>query len=203
MSANQTDIPRPVVLTAILVVLAAAVSAGIHAGLVPEHLGEMPLLGVSFIFAVLALLASAVAVTIRPEAQLPASLVAFLFAGLILAYVASRTTGLPVLEPEPEPVNAIGIVTVAVQLVGLLAALWLTRTAGRQRSLLGGTHQGTPSGSLPHRSKSLLLAGSVAIAFAVFALDAGGGDEGHGHGEVHVHGQTHDEAGSAAIPGTE
>ena len=138
MSENQTDIPRPVVLTAILVVLAAAVSAGIHAGLVPEHLGEMPLLGVSFIFAVLALLAIGAAVAIRPEAQLPASLAAFLFAGLILAYVASRTTGLPVLEPEPERVDAIGIVTVAVQLVGLLAALWLTRTAGRQRSVVGG-----------------------------------------------------------------
>ena len=70
MTENQTDIPRPVVLTAILVVLAAAVSAGIHAGLVPEHLGEMPLLGVSFILAVLALLAIGAAVAVRPEAQL-------------------------------------------------------------------------------------------------------------------------------------
>ena len=129
MTENRTDIPRPVVLTAIVVVLAAAVSAGIHAGLVPEHLAEMPLLGVSFIVTVLALLAIAAALAIRPEAQLPASLAAFLFAGLILAYAASRTTGLPVLEPEPERVDAIGIVTVAVQLVGLLAALWLTATA--------------------------------------------------------------------------
>ena len=126
MTENEEDIPRPVALTAILVVLAAAVSAGIHAGLVPEHLAEMPLLGVSFIVSVLALLAIAAAMAFRPEAQLPASLAAFLFAGLILAYVASRTTGLPVLEPEPERVDAIGIVTVAVQLVGLLAALWLT-----------------------------------------------------------------------------
>ena len=203
MTENQTDITRPVVLTAILVVLAAAVSAGIHAGLVPEHLGEMPLLGVSFIFAVLALLAIAVAVAIRPEAQLPASLAAFLFAGLILAYVASRTSGLPVLEPEPEQVDAIGIGTVAVQLVGLLAALWLTRTAGRQRSVVGGAPQGTLSGSLPHRSKALVLAGLVAIAFSVVALDAAGGDEGHGHEVVHGHGEMHDEAGSAAMPGME
>ena len=126
MTENRTDIPRPVALIAIVVVLAAAVSAGIHAGLVPEHLAEMPLLGVSFIVTVLALLAIAAALAIRPEAQLPASLAAFLFAGLILAYAASRTTGLPVLEPEPERVDAIGIVTVAVQLFGLLAALWLT-----------------------------------------------------------------------------
>ena len=203
MSENQTDIPRPVALSAILVVFAAAVSAGIHAGLVPEHLGEMPLLGVSFILAVLVLLAIGAAVAVRPEAQLPASLAAFLFAGLILAYVASRTTGLPVLEPEPERVDAIGIVTVAVQLIGAFAALWLIRTAGRQRSVTGGPPPGTPSGSLPHRSKSLMLAGLVAIAFAVVALGAAGGDEGHGHGEAQGHGETHDEAGSAAIPGIE
>jgi len=202
MTENQTDVPRPVVLTATLVVLAAAVSAGIHAGLVPEHLGEMPLLGVSFIFAVLALLAIGAAVAIRPETQLPASLAAFLFAGLILAYVASRTTGLPALEPEPEPVDAIGIVTVAVQLAGLLAALWLTRTADRQQSLVDETPQGMPSGSLPHRSKSLVLAGLVAIAFAVVALNAAGG-EGHGHGEIPGHGEMHDEAGPAAVPGIE
>ena len=144
MSENQTDIPRPVALTAILVVLAAAVSAGIHAGFVPEHLGEMPLLGVSFILAVLVLLAIGAAVAVRPEAQLPASLAAFLFAGLILAYVASRTNGLPVLEPAPERVDAIGIVTVTVQLIGVFAALWLTRTAGRQQSVTGGTPQGMP-----------------------------------------------------------
>jgi hypothetical protein len=133
MTERQDGVPRPVALTAALVVLAAAVSAGIHAGLVPEHLGEMPLLGVSFIVAVLALLAIAAAVAVRPQAQLPASRAAFLFAGLILAYAASRTTGLPVLEPEPEPVDAIGISTVAVQLVGLLAALWLTAFTADRR----------------------------------------------------------------------
>lgn len=118
--------PRPVAHTAILVVLVAAASAGIHAVLVPEHLDEMPLLGASFIVSVLALLAIAAALAIRPQAQIPASLAAFLFAGLILAYAASRTTGLPVLEPEAEQVDAVGIVTVTVQLVGLLAALRLT-----------------------------------------------------------------------------
>lgn len=179
---------RPV--AAILVVLAAAASAGIHAGLVPEHLGEMPQLGVSFAFAVLALLAIGAAVTIRAQAFLPASLAALLFAGLILAYVASRTTGLPALEPEPERVDAIGVVTVGVQAVGAVGALWLTRTAGRQRSP-------TPSGPLPHRSASLVLAGLVAISSALIALGAGGG-EGHdeiGHGAMHGHEPMHPEAG--------
>ena len=108
MTENRTDIPRPVVLTAIVVVLAAAVSAGIHAGLVPEHLAEMPLLGVSFIVSVLALLAIAAALAIRPEAQLPASLAAFLFAGLILAYAASRTTGCRSSSPSPSGLTRSG-----------------------------------------------------------------------------------------------
>ena len=49
-----------------------------------------------------------------------------------------------------------------------------------------------------------MLAGLVAITFAVVALSAAGGEyEGHGHGEAQGHGETHDEAGSAAIPGIE
>jgi len=83
----------------------------------------------------------------------------------------------------------------------LLAALWLTRTAGRQRSVAGGTPEGMPFGSIPHRSMSLVLAGLVAIAFAVVALGAAGGDEGHGHGEMHGHDEMHGEAGSAPIAG--
>ena len=190
MAENQADVPRPVLLTALVVVLAAAVSAGIHAGLVPEHLGEMPLLGVSFIVAVLTLLAIDIGVAVRPQAQLPAALAALLFAALILAYAASRSTGLPVLEPEPEPVDAIGIVTIAAQFAGLLAALWLTRAAGGRRPVPSATP------SLPHRSKSLLAAGLVAIAFTAVAL--GAGEEGHGHEEMHGHSELHHEAGPAA-----
>lgn len=191
MAENHTDVSRPVVLTALLVLLATAVSAGIHAGLVPEHLDEMPLLGVSFIVAVLALLVVGVGVVIRPGAQLPAALAALLFAALILAYAASRSTGLPVLEPEPEPVDATGIVTIAVQFAGLLGALWLTRTRGRRRPVDSGT------ASIPHRSGSLLIAGLVAIAAAVVALGAGA--EGHGHGGMHDHAamHRHHETGSA------
>jgi hypothetical protein len=173
MSESRASLPRDVVLTAIVAMLAATVSAGIHAGLAPEHLGEVPLLGISFVLATVALLAVAAAVTIRPRAPLPASLAALLFAGLILAYVASRTTGLPVLEPEPEAADAIGIVTVAIQSAGLLAALRLTSAAGGPA---GGPEP------LPHRARVLTLAVVVAIAFAAVALGAAG--DGHEHGDA-------------------
>lgn len=187
MTSKRTYPSRPVTLFAVLVVFAAAVSAGIHAGLVPEHLAEMPLLGVSFILAVLALTGVGAAVALRPRTQLPASLAALLFGALILAYVASRTTGLPVLEPDPEPVDGIGIVTVAVQLVGALAALWLTRDAARQRIV----EQGGLSSPVPHRLGTLSLAGLVAVVFTALALNGVGSGEGHEHG--HSEGHHHDD----------
>lgn len=137
MTRNQKDRPdrsRSVLAAAALVVFACVVSAGIHAALVPEHLAEMPLLGDSFILATLLLIGLGVALTVRPESRLGAALAALLFSGMTLAFVASRTYGLPVLEPEPEPVELIGILTVAVQVIGTLAALWLTGRATSQSS---------------------------------------------------------------------
>jgi hypothetical protein len=46
-----------------------------------------------------------------------------------------------------------------------------------------------------------VLAGLVAIAFAVVAMGAAGGDEGHGHGEMPGHDEMHGEAGPSAIAG--
>lgn len=137
MNRQTTPISRNESLAAILIVLACAVSAGIHAGLAPEHLKEMPLLGVSFIAATVLLAASGVAVAFRSGAQGPAITAALLFGTLILAYTASRTTGLPVLEPKPEAVDWIGLVTVGAQLTGLVAALWLAAAPGRPTHVVG------------------------------------------------------------------
>jgi hypothetical protein len=43
-------------------------------------------------------------------------------AGLIGAYALAVTSGVPVLHPEVEPVNALALATKAIEIVGLIAA---------------------------------------------------------------------------------
>lgn len=109
-------------------VFACAASAGIHAGIVPEHLREEPRLAVAFIITVLVLLTTGVVGAWWPSARRVAWIAALVMGGLIIAYIASRTTGIPLLAPDPEAVDAIGIVAVCVELLGLLCALWLAHT---------------------------------------------------------------------------
>jgi hypothetical protein len=47
--------------------------------------------------------------------------------GLLVGYVLAVTTGLPLLHPEPEPVDGLALATKAVEAGGLLAALQLLR----------------------------------------------------------------------------
>jgi hypothetical protein len=49
----------------------------------------------------------------------------------MLAYLASRTTGIPVLDPEREAVDVVGIATAAVEALGALVALRLVHPIGR------------------------------------------------------------------------
>jgi hypothetical protein len=56
-------------------------------------------------------------------------------AGLIAAYLASRTTGIPVLDPEPEALDAVGIATNVVEALGVVVALWLIYPTGRHARL--------------------------------------------------------------------
>jgi len=113
-----------------LVVAACAASAGAHAGLVPEHLREAPQLGVAFIVSVVLLLAVAAAIVIYPADRRLVLAAALLFGGLIVAYVASRTTGLPWLEPHPESADAVGLATKGVEVLGFLFCLMLTKPGG-------------------------------------------------------------------------
>lgn len=200
MTDQAKHISRTDSLAAILVVLACAASAGIHAGLTPEHLGELPLLGVSFIAATVLLAATGVAVAFRPRAQAPAIVAALLFGLLTLAYTASRTTGLPVLEPDPETVDAIGMVTVTVQLAGLGAALWLVLLPERTVPAAAGGDRGRPDRRSSLRTGSVLLAGAVTVLLsAAFALGSTGN---HDHtGGSHEEGHNHKHAMAAVVHG--
>jgi hypothetical protein len=103
------------------VIVACAISAGIHGALVPEHLEEGAAAASGFAVSAVLLAALAVAVTrsIRPIFLTGAAAV---LAGLIVSYALAITTGVPVLHPDPEPVAGIAVFTKLVELAGLFAA---------------------------------------------------------------------------------
>ena len=114
-----------------VVVVACALSAGIHAALTPSHFAEGSASGGGFLAAAVLLGALTVALTRHPSAPLLA-LAAMTLAGLIASYGLAITSGLPVLHPDPEPVEGLAVATKLVEAVGLAAALdllWRGRPA--------------------------------------------------------------------------
>jgi hypothetical protein len=107
-----------------LVIVVCAVSAGIHAALTPEHFGEGAGAGLGFL--VSAVLLAGLVVALTRGAGLPAIVWTVLtLTGLIVAYVLAITSGVPVLHPEPEPVDGLALGTKAIEAVGLVAAAHL------------------------------------------------------------------------------
>src|SRR5829696_2250417 len=118
------------------VVLAAAVRAGAHAGLVPEHLRAEPRVGIAFLVAIVLLVGTGAALTLRPGDRRIAAAAALLFASLIVAYVASRASGIPLLAPDREAVDAVGVATKVVEVAGLALGLSLSQPSRRRRRRL-------------------------------------------------------------------
>ncbi len=104
-----------------IIILACAVSAGIHAALVPAHFREGLGPGIGFVVATGLLAVLAVVLTRRPS-QLALAGAATVFVGLIFGYALATTTGIPVVHPEVEAVAGLAVFTKAVELVGLFTA---------------------------------------------------------------------------------
>ena len=113
-----------------LLVLAGAVSAGVHAGLAPEHLHEWLPLGASFVAAAVAAVLAIAALVLRPASPWPPRALGALLGGLVVAYALTRLAALPPLDPERESLDALGVCTVAVEAFGIGAAVRLTVTPG-------------------------------------------------------------------------
>ena len=110
-----------------ILILACAVSAGVHAALAPEH--------ATFVPAALALGVLAVGLARSPSPLLVDGAIVVL-GGLIVAYALAARTGIPLIHPDIEPVTGLAVATKAIEALGLLAALqlkgatrWLTSTA--------------------------------------------------------------------------
>ena len=108
-----------------VVILACAVSAGIHGALTPAHFAEGT--GVGFLVSTVLLASLAVVLTVRPASSLSLAGAVIVFAGLLGSYALATTTGLPLLHPQPEPFDGLALATKAFEAVGLVAAtnlLW-------------------------------------------------------------------------------
>ena len=101
-----------------------------HAALVPEHLQEAPALGVSFVVASLLLLLAGAVLVMRPDDQRAARVTALLLAGLIASWAVSRISGIPLLQPQPESVDGVGLMTKLVEALGLGFAMVLIQPVG-------------------------------------------------------------------------
>jgi hypothetical protein len=106
-----------------LLLVAGAVSAGVHAGLVPEHLHEWPPLGAAFVASAAAVALSVAALVLRPESLWPPRILATLLGGLIVAYALTRLAALPPLDPDREPLDLLGVCTCAIEAAGLVVAV--------------------------------------------------------------------------------
>jgi len=115
-----------------VVILACAISAGIHGALAPGHFDEGTGPGLGFVAASVILAGLVAWLTWRPANRYAVGAAAVAFAGLLGSYVLATTTGLPVLHPNPEPVDGLALATKAIETAGLLAAtslLWRPRVA--------------------------------------------------------------------------
>jgi len=115
-----------------VVILACAISAGIHGALVSGHFDEGIGAGLGFVAATVALAGLVVWLTWRPASASARAAAAVTFGGLLASYALATTTGLPVLHSDPEPVDGLALATKAIEAAGLLAAsslLWRPRVA--------------------------------------------------------------------------
>jgi hypothetical protein len=113
-----------------IVIVACAISAGIHAALVRDHFEEGAAAGIGFLAAAVLLTGLVVVLTYRTASLCAIAAAAAVLAGLLASYAFATTTGIPLLHPELEPIDGLALATKAIEALGLVAAL---RSIGRSR----------------------------------------------------------------------
>jgi hypothetical protein len=108
-----------------VLIASCAISAGIHAALAPQHFREEPGAGVGFLVSAVLLAVLCVVLVYRPASRIAVGAAEATLAGLLVAYALVLAVGVPVLHPDREPADGLAVVTKAIELVGLVAALGL------------------------------------------------------------------------------
>ena len=103
-------------------IVCCAISAGVHAALVPEHMRESVVTGAGFVGATVLLVALTIGLTARPDSRAVTSFATLVLLGLLVSYGVASAIGIPVLHPAVDPIDAVGVLTKAVELVGLALA---------------------------------------------------------------------------------
>lgn len=142
-----------------LLIVACAVSAGVHAALAPAHFHEAFAEGAGFVGATVVLAIVAGALAFFPANAVVPLAAALVFAGLLVSYAFATTTGIPVLHPAPEPVDGLAVDTKAVELFGLV----LAADFGRRRV----------AGRVPLPAVALTVMVAVFSALVALALSSG------------------------------
>ena len=109
-----------------IVIVACAISAGIHGALVEHHFREGIGAGIGFVAATVLLVALVLTLTRKPS-QTSLVAAAAISIGLIASYGLAITTGLPVLHPDVEAVDGLALFTKVVEGIGAAAAASLVR----------------------------------------------------------------------------
>jgi hypothetical protein len=109
-----------------VLIVVCAISAGIHGALVREHFSEGRGAGIGFLAATVVLSFLVVALTRGGANTTVLGAAAAVLVGLIASYVLAITTGLPLMHPDPEPVEGLALATKGIEAVGLFAALHLS-----------------------------------------------------------------------------
>jgi hypothetical protein len=112
------------------VAVVCAASAGVHAALVPEHLRDGTLIGAAFALSALLLATAALRVRTCPTTASWAAVVLLAVGG---SYLLSRTIGIPLLIPDPEPVDPVGTLTSLAEVAAAVAVIDLTRIRKESR----------------------------------------------------------------------
>ena len=127
-----------------VVVIACAISAGVHAALAPGHFAEGIPQGLGFAASAVLLAGLGVTMTRRPASATAVAVSGAGLGGLLVSYALATTTGLPLLHPQVEPVDGLALVTKAIEAVGLFAAVHVFL---RERPALTLSHR-LPKGRL-------------------------------------------------------